>query len=84
MAGLSRNSLIGTGAILAIAGALAIAVPVFTTQENTEIVKIGDLKLTATEQTSHTIPWFLALGALLTGVAVIGAGFARAMPKTKS
>jgi hypothetical protein len=74
MNGFSKTQLVAAGAVIALAGALALAVPVFTTQDTKEVVKIGDLKVSATEDTSHTIPRFAALAALLLGMVVIGTG----------
>lgn len=64
------------GVVLALAGALAIAVPVFTTEQTTDLAKLGDLKITAKEETSYVIPPFagpiaLALGAVLLGVGIV-------------
>ena len=44
------------GVIVALLGGLAIAIPVFTTQQTKEVAKIGDLKLTTNEETAHIIP----------------------------
>ena len=63
------------GAILAVAGLVALAVPVFFTQQTQEVARIGDLKLQATETRAHVVPPFLGGGVLVLGVALIGAGF---------
>jgi len=62
------------GVILAVVGIVGLAVPVFTTQKTEEVAKIGDLKLQATEQTSHTIPPIVSGGVLALGLVLIGAG----------
>ncbi len=71
----SRNWLIALGAIIALAGVVAIAIPVFTTEQTHDVAKVGDLKLTAKEQTSHVIPPFVGPVVLAVGVVLIGAGF---------
>jgi hypothetical protein len=65
------------GAVLVFLGLLGFAVPFFTTQQTTDVAKIGDLKLQTTENTSHAIPPLLSGGALVVGVVLIGAGFYR-------
>lgn len=74
MAGISKNGLVMAGAALAILGAIAVAVPVFTTRETNDIAKIGDVKITAKEETSHTIPPFVGWAGLAIGGVLIGAG----------
>ena len=75
MSGLSRNGLLGVGLVVALAGGLAIAIPVFTTAQTKDVVKIGDLRVTATEETSHVIPRLLGPAALVIGVVLMGAAF---------
>ena len=48
---------------------------VFTTQHTEDVDRIGDLKLQATQQRSYEIPPFVRGGALLLGIAPVGAGF---------
>lgn len=74
MAGISKNGLVMAGAALAILGAIAVAIPVYTTHETTDVAKIGDLKITAKEETSHTIPPFVGWAGLAIGGILIGAG----------
>jgi hypothetical protein len=62
------------GAILALLGLIGIAIPVFTTQQTTDVAKLGNLKLQANENTTHVIPPLVSEGALLIGVVMIGAG----------
>ena len=72
MARMSGITIIGV--ILVIVGIVGLAVPVFTTQKTEEVAKIGDLKLQATENTSHSIPPILSGGVLALGLVLIGAG----------
>ena len=49
----------------------------FTTQETTELARIGELKLETTQTTTHVIPPLLIGGVLVVGVIVLGAGLYR-------
>jgi hypothetical protein len=69
------NWLMFGGAALALFGLVALAIPVFTTQQTKDVAKVGDLKLQATESTSHIIPPIVSGGALFLGAVLIGAGF---------
>jgi hypothetical protein len=69
------NGLMFGGAALALFGLVALAIPVFTTQQTKDVAKVGDLKLQATESTSHIIPPIVSGGALVLGAVLIGAGF---------
>jgi len=71
------NGLIIIGLMLVVLGVVGFAIPVFTTQETKEVARIGDLTLQNTEDTSHTIPPLLAGGALIVGLALIGASLSR-------
>lgn len=71
------NSIMIVGAILAILGIVGFAIPVFTTKETKDVAKIGDLKVQATESTSHVVPPMVAGGLLAVGVVLLGAGFYR-------
>ena len=73
MAGIPKGGLAITGAVLAVLGGLALAIPVFTTEQTKEIAKVGDLKLTTKEETSHVIPRFVGPIALVIGLGLIGA-----------
>ena len=78
MAALSKNGLMTAGAILAVLGVLALAIPAFTTTETKDVAKIGDLKVTKQEDTRHIVPPFVGPAALVVGLALIGvAVFAR-------
>jgi len=71
------NVLMIAGAVLALLGLIGLAIPVFTTEQTKEVAKVGDLKLTTKDETSHVIPPALSYGALGLGVLLIGAGFYR-------
>lgn len=62
------------GVVLVALGLLGIAVPYFTTQQTTEVARLGDLKLQATESKSYAIPPLVSGGALVLGIVLIGAG----------
>ena len=64
-----------SGVVLVLLGVLAFAIPVLTTQQTTDVAKIGDLKLQTTESRSYIIPPVMSGAALLIGVLLIGAGF---------
>jgi hypothetical protein len=66
-----------SGAVLLLLGLLAFAIPVFTTQQTTDVARIGDLKLQTTESRSYVIPPLLSGGAVILGAVLIGAGFWR-------
>jgi hypothetical protein len=69
-----RGLILG-GAIFVAVGLIGFAVPIFTTEQTSDVAKIGDLKLQSTESTSHSIPPLLAGSALVLGILLIGAGF---------
>ncbi len=73
----SMSALTIAGAALVLLGLAAFAVPVFTTSQTTEVARIGDLKLSATETANHAVPPFLGAGALALGVLLIGTGLIR-------
>jgi hypothetical protein len=60
------------GAILALLGVLALASPVFTTNQTKNVATLGDLKIQANEQTSHAIPPILSGAALIVGLVLVG------------
>lgn len=62
------------GAIIALLGLLAFAIPHFNTEETHDVVKLGDLKVQAKTEETHMIPPILSGGAILLGVLLIGAG----------
>jgi hypothetical protein len=69
------GKLISAGAVLVVLGVLGFAIPYFTTQDTKDVAKVGDLKIQATESTSHSIPPAAAGAAMLLGVLLVGAGF---------
>lgn len=75
MADVPKNGLLMAGAIVALLGVGAMAVPVFTTARTTEVAHIGDLKLNAQEQTTHFIPPILGQVALGIGLLLMAAGY---------
>lgn len=68
------KGLIVSGAILILLGLLALAVPVFTTEQTRDVAKLGDFKVQTREEQSHTIPPLLSGGVLALGVILLGAG----------
>jgi hypothetical protein len=68
------KSIIWFGSLLALLGILGLAIPVFTTSQTKDIVKLGDLKIQSTEQSTHVVPEALSAGLLLLGVILMGAG----------
>lgn len=62
------------GAIVALLGLLALAQPVFTTNQTKNVATLGDLKLQANEQTSHAIPPILSGAALIVGLVLVAGG----------
>lgn len=74
MARSPTNGLTIGGAILVLVGLAGFALPIFTTQQTTDVVRIGDLKIQATESTSHVIPPLVSGGVLVLGIVLIGAG----------
>jgi hypothetical protein len=68
------KSLVILGAIIALLGLIAFAIPSFSTHETKEVAKIGDLKLQANTEQEHFIPPLVSEGMILLGVLIIGAG----------
>jgi hypothetical protein len=64
-----------TGAVLVLLGLVALAIPVFTTQQPRDVARIGDLKLQTTESRSYVVPPFVGGGAVVLGIVLIAAGF---------
>ena len=71
---MGRSPLTIGGAILILLGLFGFAIPIFTTQQTTDVARIGDLKIQTTESTSHVIPPIVSSGALVLGVLLLGAG----------
>jgi hypothetical protein len=72
-----KNPLIIIGIFLLLFGAGTLLIPTFTTQNTTDVAKIGDLKIQTQQETPHTIPLPLSGGALLLGAALLAAGLYR-------
>ena len=68
------DRLMMSGAILVLLGLIGFAIPIFTTYQTEDVLRIGDLKLQTTESTSHNIPPILSGGAAVFGILLIGAG----------
>ena len=62
------------GAVLALLGLIAFAMPSFNTEKTRDVVKLGDLKVQARTEEPHFIPPTVSGGAILLGVLLIGAG----------
>ena len=62
------------GAILAFLGLLALAAPVFTTNQTKNVATLGDLKIQANQETSHRIPSVLSGAALIVGMVLVAGG----------
>lgn len=62
------------GAIIALLGLLAMAQPMFTTNQTKNVATFGDLKIQANEQTSHEIPPILSGAALIVGLVMVAGG----------
>jgi len=73
--GRPKSGIMIAGAIIAVLGVLAIAIPVFTTEQTKEVAKLGDLKLTAKEQTTHVVPPIVGPAVLGIGIVLMGAAF---------
>ena len=54
--------IVTVGVIIALLGVLGLAIPEFTTNETKNVVTLGDLKVQATEPTSHSVPPILSGG----------------------
>ena len=71
------KGLVIVGAVLVLLGIIGFAIPVFQTKETKDVARVGDLKLQATETTSHVIPPIVSGGAIVLGIVLIGAGYFR-------
>jgi drug/metabolite transporter (DMT)-like permease len=68
------KSVVIAGAVIALLGLIAFALPSFNTEDTHDVVKFGDLKVQAKTEQPHTIPPILSEGAIVLGVILIGAG----------
>jgi hypothetical protein len=62
------------GVIIALLGLLGLAIPEFTTNDTKNVVTLGDLKVQATEPTSHSVPPIVAGAAIVVGLVLAGSG----------
>lgn len=62
------------GAVLAALGIIGLAQPMFTTTQDKDVAKIGDLHVTAKEHDTHYVPPLVSGGAVVLGAVLIGAG----------
>jgi len=62
------------GLIIAVLGVLGLAIPEFTTNDTRNVVTVGDLKVQATEPTSHSVPPIVAGAAIVIGLMLTGGG----------
>jgi hypothetical protein len=62
------------GLILIGLGILGLAVPAFTTHEDKEVLRVGDVRLNANVEETHTVPPLLAGAVLLVGGVLFGVG----------
>lgn len=74
MNGFLKSRLMVAGATLMLLGMLAIAVPVVTTQESTDIIKLDGSKLVVKEETPHVIPPYVGWAAFGFGAMLVVAG----------
>lgn len=74
---MNRSPLLVIGAVLVGLGLIGFAVPMFTTQETTELARLGELKLESTQTTTHVFPPLLVGGVLAVGILLLGAGLYR-------
>ena len=54
-----------------------LAIPEFTSNETKNVVTLGDLKVQATEPTSHSVPPIVSGAAIIIGLVLIGSGLYR-------
>jgi hypothetical protein len=60
--------------IIALIGVLGLAIPEFTTNDTKNVLAVGDLKVQATEPTSHSVPPLVAGAAIVIGLVLAGSG----------
>jgi hypothetical protein len=69
--------IVTVGVILALLGLLGLAIPQFTTNETKNVVTLGNLKVQATEPTSHSVPPIVSGAAIIVGLVLAGSGLYR-------
>ncbi len=62
------------GVIVAALGIIGLAQPVFTTTQNKEVAKIGDLHIDSKQHDTHFVPPLVSGGAVVLGAVLVGAG----------
>jgi len=73
--GRSMTFLVIFGALLLLLGIAGLVTPVFTTQQTTELARIGELKVQTQEDRPHAIPPLVSGSAVILGIILIGGGF---------
>ena len=71
------NMMLSAGALMVFLGIAGLAVPGFTTQQTRDVAQIGDVKLQVQDDTSHTVPPFVAAGVLAFGIILVGISMVR-------
>lgn len=71
------NRLIMGGALLILLGGIGFAIPVFTTQQTTDVASLGDLKLQTQEHVTYLISPLASAGVMALGLALVGYGLFR-------
>ena len=74
---MNSSTLVVIGTVLLVLGLIGFAFPMFTTQETTELARLGELKLETTQTKTHVIPPFVIGGVLVAGVILLVAGLYR-------
>ncbi len=65
------------GAVLVLAGGLGLAIPVFSTQQTRDVLKVGELKIQTTESRWYSVPPLVAGGVLVLGAVLLVLGYTR-------
>ncbi len=76
--GSSKTMLMVIGAVILLLGIAGLVIPTFNTQQTDNVAQIGSLKVQAQHPEEHEIPQPLAIGAVVVGVVLLGAGAFRA------
>lgn len=71
------NKMLTAGVVLIFLGIAGLAVPGFTTQQTRDVAQIGDLKVQMQDDTSHTVPPYVAASILAFGIIAIGISLIR-------
>lgn len=74
---MNRFPFVVAGAVLVVLGLIGFAIPMFTTEQTTELARVGELKLQTTQTTSHIIPPLLSGGVLVLGGILMIVGLYR-------